>query len=78
MSQENVSKHQVLAERVCGRVLGPLHIHTAAVGVQRDRTRGEDVHDAGRLRVGGDHRHTEQPLASRIVRKTHVLNRIRG
>jgi hypothetical protein len=51
------TEDQVLVERVGGRVLLPLHIHPAGIGVQSDRAGGDDVPDTGRLRVGRHNRH---------------------
>ena len=51
------TEDQVLVERVGGRVLLPLHIHPAGIGVQSDRFGGDDVPDTGRLRVGRHNRH---------------------
>jgi hypothetical protein len=53
------SKNQALAETVSGGVLAPLGVDAAGVGVERDRTRRQQVSDTGGLGVGGDHRHTK-------------------
>jgi hypothetical protein len=65
---------KILPKLICSRVFGPLHVDAAGLGVQSDRTGGEDVADTGGLRVAGGDRNTKQPAGRRVVGQPRMFH----